>query len=114
MASKTRIYLGSIGELVRCEIDSAKGSLAYEATQGVVADRAQVFRRELSANHQIREQRKQSICGWPTPGGHCRSGQAILSFESAEGCARETGVLEKRDLEQSRGASSPYFILLQL
>ncbi len=39
-ASKTRVYLGSTGELVRCEIDFAKGSLAYKATQGVVADRA--------------------------------------------------------------------------
>jgi len=39
-ASKTRVYLGSIGELVRCEIDFAKGSLAYQATQGIVADGA--------------------------------------------------------------------------
>lgn len=50
---------------MRCEIDFAKGSLAYEATQGVVADRAQVFRRELSAFHKIRKRRKQSIAGGP-------------------------------------------------
>lgn len=50
---------------MRCEIDFAKGSLAYEATQGVVADRAQVFRRELSAKHKIRKQSKRSFAGGP-------------------------------------------------
>jgi len=39
-ASKTRAYLGSIGELMRCEIDFTKGSLAYKVAQGVIADGA--------------------------------------------------------------------------
>ncbi len=40
--------LGSIGELVGCEIDLAKGTLSYQLPQGVVPDMFEVLVRELA------------------------------------------------------------------
>ena len=44
-----RTHLGAIGELVGRQIDLAKAALAYEPAEGVVADRLEVLRRELTA-----------------------------------------------------------------
>lgn len=44
-------HLGAIGELVGSQIDLAKAALAYEPSEGVVADCLEVCRRELTAEH---------------------------------------------------------------
>lgn len=46
-------YLGAISEFVGGQVDLAEGALADEAAEGVVADRLEVFTRELAGTHSV-------------------------------------------------------------
>ena len=79
------LYLGAIGELVRRKIDFAKRSLAYEATQCVISDRPELFRREFSVETNILLSNSLLMGANLTPADHCRNWQAGISFfESAD------------------------------